>query len=301
MILVTGATGLNGSAVIREFARQKAPVRALIQSQAKLRALALDSLPTVKFVEGDMLRPETLGAALHDVERLLLISSPGPRMLDAQCTLIDAAKKAGVRHIIKFSGLNATPDSVFVSTRMHGEIERYLERSGLSWTHLRPSGFMQFYFRDVPNILAKDAIFLPMADARLAVVDVEDIAKVGFALLRDGGHEGKSYDMTGPEALSMAEVAERIAQAIERTVRYRNVEPEERDQRLWWGHQGSTAFADAMDELFRARREGSESSVDLGTHEALRIQPTTFAEFARRNAAVFRGEVGIPPNLSPIR
>jgi uncharacterized protein YbjT (DUF2867 family) len=301
MVLVTGATGLNGSAVIRELARKREPVRALIRSPAKARALALDALPTVDLVEGDMLRPETLGAALDGVDRVLMISGPGPQMMDAQCAFIDAAKQAGVRHIINLSGLNATPDTSFISTRMHGEIERYLERSGLAWTHLRPSGFMQYHVRDVPNILAKDAIFLPMADAKQAIVDVEDIARVAFSLLRDGGHEGRSYDMTGPEALTMAEVAERISQAIGRTIRYVNVAPEERSQRLWWGHQGSPAFADAMDELFRERREGIESRVDVSTHEAFGIRPTTFAEFAQRNAAVIRGEVGIPANLSAIR
>ena len=301
MILVTGTTGLNGSAVIREFAHQKEPVRALVRHRDKAHALALDALPTVELVEGDMLRPETLGTALHDIDRILLISSPGPQMVDTQCTLIDAAKSAGVRHIIKFSGLNASPDSAFISTRMHGEIEHYLERSGLAWTHLRPSGFMQFHYRDVPNILAKDAILLPMADVRQSIIDVQDIAKVAFALLRDGGHEGMRYDMTGPEALPMSGVAAHISDAIGRTVRYVDVWPGDRSQRLWWGHQGSPGFAEAMDELFRQRREGIESWIDLSTHEIFGIQPTTFAEFARRNAAVFRGEVGIPANLSPIR
>lgn len=301
MILVTAATGLNGSAVLRELARQKVPARALIRNPAKAHALALDALPSVELVEADMLQPETLGRALEGVERLLLISGPGPKMLETQCTFIDSAQRAGVKHVIKFSGLNSSLDTTFISRRMHAEIERYLERSGLAWTHLRPSGFMQYHFRDVPNILAHDAILLPMANAKQAIVDVEDIAKVATALLRDDGHEGKSYDMTGPEALTMTEVAEGISQAIGRTIRYQDVAAGERSQRRWWGHQGSPAFADAMDELFRERREGIESRVDLSTHEAFGIRPTTFAEFALRGAAVFRGEVGIPANLSPIR
>lgn len=301
MILVTAATGLNGSAVIRELARQNVPARALIRNPAKAHALALDALPRVELASGDMQQAKTLRSALKGIDRVLMISGPGPQMLETQCTFIDAAKEAGVRHIIKFSGLNAAPDSPFVSNRMHGEIERYLERSGLAWTHLRPSGFMQYHFRDVPNILAHDAILLPMADARQAIVDVEDIAKVAAALLRESGHEGKRYDITGPDALTMAEVAEEISRAIGRPIRYLDVTAEEPSQRRWWGHQGSPAFAAAMDALFRERREGIESRVDLSTHEAFGIRPTTFAEFARRNAAVLRGEVGIPINLSPIR
>ena len=90
MILVTGATGLSGSIVIREFARQKTPVRALVRSRAKARAFR--SLPTVEFVEADMLRPETLGAALDGVDRVLMISSSDPQMVETQCTFIEASK-----------------------------------------------------------------------------------------------------------------------------------------------------------------------------------------------------------------
>src|SRR5262249_34662450 len=114
--------------VIREFARQNTPVRALVRSRARARALEI--LPTVKFVEADMLRPETLGAALDGVDRVLMISSPDPRMVETQCTFIDASKKAGVRHIVKFSGAESGVGfnpKAFRFTRMHEQIERYLE------------------------------------------------------------------------------------------------------------------------------------------------------------------------------
>ncbi len=287
MILVTGATGLNGSAVIREFARRSEPVRALVRSRAKARALEM--LPTVEVVEGDMLRPETLGAALDGVDRVLMISSADLRLVETQCTFIDAAKKAGVHHIVKFSGLNSAPDSAFLFTRMHGEIERYLESSGLAWTHLRPSQFMQVYLREVPTIVAESAFFLPLENAKLAPVDIEDIAKVAYALLHTGGHEGKSYNMTGPEALTMMEIAEQISQAVGKTVRYVNVAPAER-RRALLAVGIPPAIADALDVQFSERRKGSESRVYPGTHDAFGIHSTTFAEFARRNAAVFRGE-----------
>src|ERR1051326_4092281 len=173
MILVTGATGLSGSAVIREFARQQTPVRALVRSRGSAHDLEL--LPTVEVVEGDMLRAETLASALSGVERVLLISSADQQMLETQCAFIDAAKKAGIRHIVKFSGLNSALDSPFLFTRMHAEIERFLEGSGLAWTHLRPSQFMQVYLREVPTIVAESAFFLPLEDAQLAPVDIEDI------------------------------------------------------------------------------------------------------------------------------
>jgi uncharacterized protein YbjT (DUF2867 family) len=303
MILITGATGLSGSAVIREFARQKKPVRALVRSRAKARAF--EKLATVEIVEGDMLRPETLGAALHGVDRVLMISSARERLLETQCTFIDASKKAGVRHIVKFSGkesgigFNAQN---FRSTREHEEIERYLERSWVAWTHLRPSQFMQFYLPGTPTglDLSENALVLPMENAKLSPIDVEDIAKVVVALLHSEGHEARSYEMTGPEALTMSEAAEKISHAIGAAVRYINVALEEKRQALLRAGIPPER-ADILNELFRERRQCSESKVYLGSHSAFGIHPTTFAEFARRNAAVFSGESAVAAVAVPTR
>jgi uncharacterized protein YbjT (DUF2867 family) len=298
MILVTGATGLSGSAAIREFARQKKPVRALVRSRAKARAF--DKLATVEIVEGNMLRPETLGDVFRDVDRVLIISSARERMLETQCTFIDAAKKAGIPHIVKFSGQESGVgfnSKNFRSAREHEEIERYLESSGLAWTHLRPSQFMQFYLPGTPTglDLSRGALILPMDDAKLSPVDVGDIARVAFALLTTTGHEAKSFEMTGPEAMTMSEAAEKISQAIGATVRYINVTLEEKRHALL-----AAGFpperADTLNELFSERRKCSESRVYLGTHEAFGIRPATFPEFARRKAAVFRGEA-VPSQL----
>lgn len=288
MILVTGTTGLNGSAVIREFVQNDAPVRALVRDPEK--AAALPTPPNVEIVQGDMARPETLGPALDGIHRVLMISTANNSLVETQRSFIDAAKRAGVRHIIKFSGVGCEPNSSFRFARMHGELEQYLESSGLAWTHLRPSQFMQVYFREVPTILSDHELAVPMGEARIAPVDVADIAKVAFALLRSDGHEGRRYEMTGPEALSMTEVAERLADVVGEPVRYVDVDPHAKRQQLLAAGI-PTDLADAMDELFDLRRNGSaESRVDLSTHEAFGIQPTTFAEFARRNADVFRGD-----------
>ncbi|GHO75156.1 NAD(P)-dependent oxidoreductase [Ktedonobacter sp. SOSP1-85] len=292
MILVTGATGLSGSAVIREFAQQKAPVRALVRNRAN--AQALEALPTVEIVEGDMLRPETLGAALRDVDRVLMISSASKRMVQTQCMFIDEARQAGVRHIVKLSGkesgIGFNPNH-FRSTWEHEHIEDYLEHSGLAWTHLRPSQFMQFYLPPAPTAVnvAKSALLLPMESARLSPVDVEDIAKVAFALLHSEGHEGKSYDMTGPEALTMAEVAEQISQAIGKPFRYVDIPLEEMRQ-AWLAAGIPAERVDTISEVLGERIRCVDSRVTLDTHKMFGVRPTTFAEFARRNAAVFRGE-----------
>jgi uncharacterized protein YbjT (DUF2867 family) len=287
-VLVTGASGLAGAAVIREFVRNRYPVRALVRSRAKARAF--EAFPTVELVEGDMSRPATLEAALAGVDRVLLISSPDQQMAQRQSTFIDAASKADVRHIVKFSGLSAADvDTPFVFGSMHADIERYLEGSGLAWTHLRPGQFMTEYLREVPTILAQSALFLPLEDARLVPVDVGDIAKAAFALLTTPGHEAKIYAMSGPEALSMAEVAEQIARAIGRAVRYVPITREQRMQALLAA--GVPSFSvEALDVQAGERLKGMEATVHPETHTALGIAPTRFAEFARRHAGAFLGE-----------
>jgi uncharacterized protein YbjT (DUF2867 family) len=292
MILVTGATGLSGSLVIREFVRQQAPVRALVRNRAKAREL--ETLPAVEVTEGDMLRPGTLGAALDGVDRVLMISSARERMIQTQCMFIDAAKSAGVRHVVKWSGkesgIGFNPGH-FRSTWEHEHIEGYLEGSGLAWTHLRPCQFMQFYLPPAPTAVdvATGELVLPMQNARLSPVDIEDIAKVAFAVLHGEGHEGKSYEMTGPEALTMTEVAERISAEAGKPFRYVNVTLEEQ-RRAWLAAGIPAERVDTVMEVLSERRECAESRVYLGTHEMFGVHPTTFAEFARRNAGAFRSQ-----------
>lgn len=139
-------------------------MRALVRDQAKAAVLGIPD--TVEVAEGDMLKPATLGGVLDSVERALMISGPDERMLETQCTFIAAAKRAGVRHILKFSGMGCWGDAKFRFARMHAEVERYLEGSGVAWTHLRPSTFMQTFLREVPTILYEHTLNLPMADAK---------------------------------------------------------------------------------------------------------------------------------------
>jgi len=291
MILVTGATGLNGGELVRLLSARGVPVRALVRNAS--RAAALSSLANVEIVEGDMERPETLAEPLRGVDRAMLISSSNAAMLEVQSNFIDAARKAGVTHMVKLSGIIPDIDSPFRFARMHGEIELKLERSGIAFTHLRAGEFMHSYFRQVPAIVARGALFLPMEDARIASIDVGDIAEIAAKALTESGHEGKTYPLTGPEALTIAEVAKKLSAATGREISYVNVAPEEAKRaRLAAGVPEYTA--DALDELFAERRNGKESEVYPVFEDLIGRRPTSFDEFARRNAAIFRGEQPAP-------
>jgi uncharacterized protein YbjT (DUF2867 family) len=292
MIIVTGTTGLAGSAVIREFARQHVPVRALVRNRAK--AAIFDGLASVEVVEGDMLQPQTLRAAFEGVDRALMISTAGVQMMDTQCTFIEAAKAAGVPHIVKFSGVDSgsgfNPDA-FRASRWHAHIERYLEGSALAWTHLRPTQFMQFYLPGTVTGIdpAKHELVMPIGASELAPVDIEDIAKVAVALMRADGHHGKSYYISGPQALTMTDVVEEISEATATTFRYTDVSFEQKRNELAAAGLPPDAL-DLLDELFKERRRCTKSTVDLNAHKTFGVEPTTFAQFARRHATAFLGQ-----------
>ena len=216
-----------------------------------------------------------------------MISAPVMDMVETQSAFIDVSKAAGVRQVIKFSGLDARPDTTFPFGIMHKEIEEYLEKSDLAWTQLRPTGFMQEYLRETPSITQDSAFYLALGDVKLNPIDLVDVAKVGFLLLRDGGHEGARLHMTGPEALTMTEMADRISRAVGKTVRYVPVSPIQRRQALI-AHGVPPQIADALDRQVEERLKGGiESQVDLSTHQLFNVKPTTFLAFARRNAEAF--------------
>lgn len=291
MILVTGAAGLNGSELVRLLSSRGIPVRALVRDAAK--AGSLSALPSVEIAVGDMTRPDTLVEAFRGVDRAMLVSSSAPDMLEAQSSFIEAAKKAGVRHIVKLSGIMPELDSPFRFARMHGQIERKLEESGLDFTNLRAGEFMHAYFRQVPSILARGALSLPMKDAKIASIDIGDIAEVAAAVLTGSGHEGKTYPITGPEALTMAQVSEKLSSATGRPIGYVDVPPEDaKKARLAAGM--SPYMADALDELFAERRKGKESQVSNVIPSVFKRRATSFDEFAARHAAIFRGEAPAP-------
>jgi uncharacterized protein YbjT (DUF2867 family) len=285
MILLTGATGTAGSFIANEFVRERVPVRILVRNRAK--AAGLEKVPTVEIVEGDMSKRSSLGLALDGVDRVLMISAPVMDMVETQSAFIDASKAAGVRHVIKFSGLDARRDTVFPFGLMHKDIEEHLEKSGLAWTHLRPTGFMQEYLREAPSIINDGALYLALGDVRLNPVDLVDVGKLAFLLLRDGGHEGERLHVTGPEALTMTEMADRISGAVGKSVRYVAVSPIQRRQALI-AHGIPAEFTDALDAQVEERLKGGiESQVDLSTHRLFNVKPTTFFEFAQRNAEAF--------------
>jgi uncharacterized protein YbjT (DUF2867 family) len=293
IILVTGATGLSGREIVRKLSAKGVTVRVLVRNIERAKSLSFDTLPNVKIYEGDMNKSETLAPALRGADKAMLISSSNAEMEIVQCNFIEAAKKFNLNHIVKLSGIIADINSPFRYARMHGEIERKLENSGISFTHVRAGEFMQSYFRQVPFILKQYSLLIPMENQRIASIDVSDVAEVAVRILTGSGHKGNVYPITGKDALTMDEVAEKFSTVLGRKIKYISITPEEAKRaRLVAGMSQYTV--DALDELFAERRKGKESKVYNTIQTVFGLRPTTFEEFIIRNLQVFKGELPVP-------
>lgn len=288
--LITGATGLSGSILIQELIRQQIPVRALVRNRAK--GHELEHYPDVEIYEGDMLQPDTLRAALDGVEKAVLISSAFEDMVNTQQMFIDAAVQAGVQHIIKYSGAEAGIGfnaQNFQPTRQHENIEDYLINSGVAWTIVRPSQFMEVYLPGSPTGVdpQRNVLVLPIQAARLVPVSIEDVAKVITKLLVETGHDGKIYEMTGPDALTMPEACAILSEVIGRPITYVNISMEEYQQGLI--SMGVPAdIASHLIDLSKERRKCTTANIRLATHQLFGIRPTNFAQFIYKHASAFQ-------------
>lgn len=287
MILITGATGTNGIEIVKQLSRSGVRCRALVRNLQK--AAMLTNFLGVEIVQGDLAYPESFVGALPGIDKALLCSSIGPEMAVVQGNFIQAAKRAGIRHVVKFSGMGADVHSDWRFLRWHGEAEKELENSGLAFTHLQPNQFMQVYLRFQHSIASEGKFYAASRDSRVSPVDVRDIAVVAAAVLTGSGHEGKKYVITGPEALSYADVAEKISAAIGKKVAYVDVPLEAAKKALLDGGAPDW-FADGQTEQFRFRWQGKQSCVTSTIAEVAKKPPTTFDEFAREHAVYFRGE-----------
>ena len=283
MILITSAPGNNANAVIRELTTAGVRVRALLRNPNSAGEI---KGPLVEVAVGDFLNPASLDAALRGVEKAFLIPPTDPRSVEMQVNFIRAAKRAGTRHVVKLSVNGADVNSPVRVARWHAEGEKELEASGIPFTHLRPNAFMQNFLGLAPTIVSQGEFYQPAADGKVSHIDVRDIAAVAAKALTQDGHQGKTYVITGPEALSYDEAASKISKAIGKPVKYVNVTPEDfKKSLLGWGIP--EFMADGLNEFYAAIRAGYCAVVTNTVKEVTQRKPISFDNFVRDFADAF--------------
>lgn len=210
-LTVTGSTGRLGGRVAARLADRGVEQRLLCREPARAPHLAGATAVAASYGDGDAVR-----AALDGARTLLLVSaSESPDRVQQHLTAVDAAADAGVRHVVYTSFLGAAPDATFTLARDHWATEQRLreaaERTGLTWTFLRDSLYADF----LPMMAGEDGVLRgPAGDGRAALVATDDVADAAVAVLLDpAAHAGRTYDLTGPQALSFAEMAQALTDA----------------------------------------------------------------------------------------
>src|SRR5919206_1104554 len=274
MLLVTGATGTTGSEVLRALKDRQVPARALVRDETKahhLRDLGFEP------ATGDLGDPRTLRPALEGVERAYLVSPAGPMQSELEQTFIETAKEAGVKHIVKLSVIGANPEAPLRFARSHGKVEHALKESGIAWTMLRPTAFMQNTLAWGPQV-HDGTFYSPVPDAAVSVVDARDVAEVAAAALTDPAHEGRSYGLSGPEAVSYRDQARRLFGAAGREVTVEEIPIEALKRELV--RAGVPPWnAEGLAELMELYAGGGAQTVTSGIKDALGREPRDLDEF----------------------
>jgi uncharacterized protein YbjT (DUF2867 family) len=217
MILVIGGRSKIGSALIDALLARGEQVRALVRAAERA-----DSAPQgVGTALGDLADRDSLAAAMDGVDRVFLLCGPVKDEYVLNRNAIDAAESADVRLLVRSSILGADPDSAATFASDHGSVDGYLLDSSLEYTIVRPNLFLQNIPEStIPSIDPHGNFYANAGDARISMVDTRDVAAVAAVVLTEPGHEGREYDVTGPEALSYTDVASMISELQERTVTY---------------------------------------------------------------------------------
>jgi len=221
LIALTGATGVVGGAVAALLSEAGARTRLVVRDPSRAPQLhGAEVRQTSGYGAGDEMR-----AALEGADILFLV--PGTEAADRveqHKTAVDAAVAAGVRHIVYLSVVNAAPDSIWTLVRDHWRTEEHIRASGAAWTFPRFNLYMDF----IPFMVGADGVIRgPAGDGRAAAVMRSDVAAATAAVLTSEGHEGRTYDLTGPEAFSLADAAETMGRLTGRAVSFHDESDEE--------------------------------------------------------------------------
>ncbi|HEY6709480.1 MAG TPA: SDR family oxidoreductase [Actinomycetota bacterium] len=280
VIAVTGATGGLGGRVARRLAERGVGQRLVVRDPSRAPEVA-----GAEVAAGGYDDPGGLRRAFEGAATLFMVSaSEDPDRLRLHANVVDAAVEAGVERVVYTSFYGAGPECTFTFGRDHWHTEQHIRGSGLRHTFVRDNLYIDF----TPLLVGADGVIRgPAADGRVAAVARDDIADVAVAVLEDGGgHDGRTYDMTGPEALTMAEVAEELSRVAGRPITYQNETLEEA--------YASRASYGAPDwevagwvTTYAAIANGDLDKVSDDVARVAGHPPVSLAEFLRRNPASY--------------
>ena len=283
MILVTGGTGNNGRELLKALSAKGVPAKAMIRASDDGGGLPVG----IETVLGDFDDDAALQSALAGVERAFLLTPSTERAEEQQTRFVAAAARADVRRLVKLSQFAAAPDSPVRFLRYHAAVEAAVRDSGMAWTFLRPNLFMQGLLQFAGLIKAKGLFTARMGAAGVWVVAGRDTAAVPAAALPEDGHEGRTYTLTGPEALTHSEMAARLSAAAGREIRFVDANGDQLREAM--ASAGMPEWqVEGLVEDYAHYARGEAAVVADGVEAATGRPPRGFDGFARDYAGAFQ-------------
>ena len=284
MIVVFGATGTIGTPLITALLAKGIDLRAVTSNTSRVAALEAQDCEAVV---ADFEDPAALARACKGAQKAFLVTPAHQGMRRWKANVIRAAADAGVHHMAMSTGLGASPKARLTFGIWHSDSQELLKESGMGWTLIQPTYFMQNLLWQADSIAAENT-YLDDLGGSVSWVDARDIADVSAEALTGEGHLDKTYGLTGATALNGEEIATMLQQALGREINLRAVTPAESRARMVLSGT-SIEVADAMTELAGLAPKGHLSGTTTTVQEVLGRPARRFADFIAENAAEFSG------------
>jgi len=286
MILITGATGKSGSATAKALFDLGQSYRALIRNPDKEEELkALGAEVIIGSIEDN----HSLVKAMLGVKKVLILLPNSENQLALEKQIVDVALQSGVKHIVKVSSIEATPDAISPIPKLHLESENYIKASGLEWTMVKPNFYMQNLLGSAATIKEQDKIFLPMGEGKTGMIDTRDVGKVIAKVLSEDGHTSKNYAITGPEILSFHDVAEKFSNVLGRNIDYVDM-PMAAYKDILSKFLTNQWHLNSVIDLFVGIAEGGIEDKTETYKELMGKQPTSLEEYIKEHAFIFNNQ-----------
>jgi len=281
MICVTGSGGTLSSEVIQQLESVGADFRGAYRRKEQVEEARKKGR---KAVIMDYNNLESIKSAFEGCDKIFLLGPNLPNQIDLELKAVEAAKAAGVSHIVKQSVFGAMEESYSLA-KIHRTVEKAIEATGLDWTFTRPNSFMQNTVTYLGHFIRTGSAFYSASDnAKISHVDARDIAAIAVKALTESGHTGKAYTISGPEALSYDEIANKMTEVLGRNITHVHLSPEELKAGMLEGGMPEE-IADRMLDLERYFREGKPAIITNTVKEVTGREANNFSDFIRETAA----------------
>ena len=284
MLLITDISGHIGLSAARKSLAAGKKVRGVTRRFDSVGSLAESG---AEIVEGNLLEKSVRAEVLDDVSSIILITKNSPSQVKLETEISAEAEKRGVKHIVKISSIDATPESISPISSSHYEVELFLSGLSLTTSTIKPTFFMQNFLRVCDSIKNSDSFSLPLGTAKIGMIDANDIGEIASNIAMNKPLNSKSYLITGPQLIDLYQVAEKMSAVFGREIRYLEHSHEE------FKHYLANTIRDpwTVEAISQWYEEIGSGSLEIITNECLELlgkSPRTIKDFSDTHRSAFQ-------------